>query len=104
MVYNENLSGRSILKNRSKVLTKDNPLPRTDHTFVNIKENGFLFGGFNCKRNLNDLGDLQELNLGILNVCFSKKLTKLKRKRRMETNFYSPTMAICKIWPLLHCV
>lgn len=49
---------------RSKVLTKDNPLPRADHTFVNIKESGFLFGGSNSKRDINDLGDLQEINLG----------------------------------------
>ncbi len=46
------------------MLTKDNPLSRADHTFVNIKESGFLFGGSNSKRDINDLGDLQEVNLG----------------------------------------
>jgi len=57
------------------VLTKDNPLPRADHTFVNIKESGFLFGGSNSKRDINDLGDLQELNLG---KSFILMLSKLK--------------------------
>jgi len=47
-------------------LTKDNPLPRADHSFVNVKETAFLFGGSNSKRDIKDLGDLQELNLGII--------------------------------------
>jgi len=55
-------------KKWSKVLTKDNPIPRADHTFVNVKESGFLFGGSNIKKDINDLGDLHELNFGMIQL------------------------------------
>ena len=47
-----------IINERKKVLTKNEPNIRADHTFVVFKDHAYLFGGHDSKRLYDDLHEL----------------------------------------------
>lgn len=60
---------------RTKIITKENPLPRADHVFIKINKSAFVYGGSKGSKNLIDLADIEELNLGLpqfISYCFER--------------------------------